>query len=74
MTAIVIGASGGIGAAMVEALRDEDIAVRGFARSFTGPDHLDLTDEASIAAAAASLTTPPTLVFLATGLLHEDER
>ncbi len=74
MTAIVIGASGGIGAAMVEALRDEDIAVRGFARSFTGPDHVDLTDEASIAAAAASLTTPPTLVFLATGLLHEDER
>lgn len=71
--AVVIGASGGIGAALVEALRDEDVPVRGFARSFTGADHLDLTDEASIAAAAASLTASPELVIVATGLLHEGE-
>ena len=70
MSAVVIGASGGIGAALVEALRDEDVAVRGLARSFTGADHLDLTDEASIAAAAATSGSPD-LVIVATGLLHE---
>ena len=51
-------------------MREEDTNVRTFARSLAGPDHLDLTDEASIATAAASLTTPPTLVIVATGLLH----
>ena len=70
-SAIIIGASGGIGAALVEALRDEDIAVRGFARSFAGADHLDLEDEPSIAAAAAGVAGPPTLVIVATGLLHD---
>lgn len=69
--AVVIGASGGIGAALVKALGEEGIDVRGFARSFAGRDHLDLTDEASIAAAAASLAKPPALVVVATGLLHE---
>ncbi|WP_298092320.1 SDR family NAD(P)-dependent oxidoreductase [uncultured Sphingomonas sp.] len=70
--AVVIGASGGIGAALVEALGDEDIAVRGFARSFVGADHIDLEDEASIVAAAASLGAAPDLVIVATGLLHDD--
>ncbi|SFP33814.1 SDR family NAD(P)-dependent oxidoreductase [Sphingomonas rubra] len=70
--AVVIGASGGIGAALVAALAEEDVAVRGFARSFTGADRLDLEDEASIAAAAAGLATPPELVVVATGLLHQD--
>ena len=69
--AVVIGASGGIGAALVDALREEGVAVRGFARSLTGADHLDLLDEDSIAAAAASLSTPPQLVVVATGLLHD---
>ena len=69
--AVVIGASGGIGAALVAALAGEDVSVRGFARSFAGADHLDLTDEACIAAAAASLTAAPNLVVVATGLLHE---
>jgi NAD(P)-dependent dehydrogenase (short-subunit alcohol dehydrogenase family) len=73
-SAVVIGATGGIGAALVEALRDEGTAVRAFSRSFAGADHLELTDEASIAAAASSLTTPPTLVVVATGLLHEREQ
>lgn len=72
--AIVIGASGGIGAALVQALAEEDVPVRGLARSFAGRDHLDLTDEASIAAAAASVTAAPDLVVLTTGLLHEGER
>jgi len=71
--AIVIGASGGIGAALVLALADEDVPVRGLARSFTGRDHLDLTDEASIAAAAAGITATPDLIVVTTGLLHEGE-
>ena len=72
MTAIIIGASGGIGAALTEALREEGVSVRGFARSFAPPDRLDLTDEGSIAAAAASLTSPPELVIVATGILQAD--
>jgi NAD(P)-dependent dehydrogenase (short-subunit alcohol dehydrogenase family) len=69
MSAVVIGASGGIGAALVDALRDEEVEVRGFARP-----ELDLTDEATIAAAAASLADAPDLVIVATGLLHDGER
>ena len=51
--AVVIGASGGIGAALAEALADEDIAVAGFARSFEGDRHIDIENEDSIAAAAS---------------------
>lgn len=68
--AVIVGATGGIGAALADALAEEDIPVRRFARSLPGADHLDLTDEPSIAAAAASLAAPPTLVIVATGLLH----
>ena len=73
-SAVVVGASGGIGAAMVAALAEEGVAVRGFARSFEGADRIDLLDEDSIAAAAASLSAPPDLVFVATGLLHDGDR
>jgi NAD(P)-dependent dehydrogenase (short-subunit alcohol dehydrogenase family) len=73
MTAVVIGASGGIGAAFVRALEEEGETVHGFARSFTGDRHVDLGDEASIAAAAARVGSPG-LVVVATGLLHEGER
>ncbi|WP_298809080.1 SDR family NAD(P)-dependent oxidoreductase [uncultured Sphingomonas sp.] len=69
-TAVVIGASGGIGAALVEALDDEDVRTLPFARSFSGERHLDLEDEASIAAAAARADSPD-LVIVATGLLHD---
>ena len=72
---MVIGASGGIGAALLAALVEEEAfdGIVGLSRSATGKDHLDLDDEASIAAAAARLATdPPTLVIVATGLLHED--
>ena len=75
--AVVIGASGGIGAALVEALEEEGTFARvhGFARSFDGADRIDLADEASIAAAAARVAgDAPSLVVVATGLLHEGER
>lgn len=68
--ALVIGASGGIGAALVEALQDEDVAVTALARSFAGDRHIDIEDEASIAAAAARLPHAPDLVIVATGLLQ----
>ena len=75
--AVIIGASGGIGAALEAALIDEgafDI-VHGFARSRTGAQHIDVTDEASIAAAAAIVARgpAPSLVIVATGLLHADD-
>lgn len=73
MKAVVIGASGGIGAALAEALAEEGHDVVALARSFAGDHHLDLTDEASIAAAAASVGAPE-LVLVTTGLLHEGER
>ena len=73
---MVIGASGGIGAALEEALRDEGTfdRVYGFARSRAGDEYLDLEDEASIAAAAAVVAKgpAPTLIVVATGLLHAD--
>jgi NAD(P)-dependent dehydrogenase (short-subunit alcohol dehydrogenase family) len=76
--AVVIGASGGIGAALERALIEEGAHDRviGFARSRTSPQHLDLLDEASIAAAATHVATigAPALVVIATGLLHEGER
>jgi NAD(P)-dependent dehydrogenase (short-subunit alcohol dehydrogenase family) len=72
--AVIIGASGGIGAALEAALIEEGVTVHGFARSRTGAQHLDLEDEASIAAAAALVARGPApeLVFVATGMLHED--
>lgn len=73
--AVVIGASGGIGAAFEAALIEEGAfeVVHGFARSRTGARYLDLTDEASIAAAAVVVAAgpAPTLVIVATGLLHD---
>lgn len=76
-SAVIIGASGGIGGALEAALIEEgafDI-VHGFARSRGGAQYLDLLDEASIAAAAAHVAKgpPPTLVIVATGLLHAGE-
>ena len=77
-SAVIVGASGGIGAALETALIEEDAhqTVWGFARSRTGARHLDLTDEASIVAAAAQVAQgpAPSLVIVATGLLHEDGR
>lgn len=70
-SAVVIGASGGIGAAVTERLRASGrfAVVHALSRSGTG---LDLEDEASIIAAAARVAEgpAPTLLFVATGVLH----
>ena len=75
--AVIIGASGGIGGAIEAALIEEGAfdTVHGFARSRSGAQHLDLEDEASIAAAAALVAKRPRpiLIIVATGLLHEGE-
>lgn len=72
-TAVVIGASGGIGAAVVERLGADArfAAVHALSRA----DGFDLEDEASIAAAAARVAEgpAPTLVFVATGVLHHGQ-
>lgn len=73
--AVIIGASGGIGGAIADALEEEGAftAVHRFARSGVGDGHIDITDETSIAAAAALVAKgpAPTLVFVATGILHD---
>ena len=63
--AAVIGASGGIGAAFVAALTAAGSEVIALSRA-----DLDITDETSIAAAAARIGAPLDLVIVATGLLH----
>ena len=75
-SAVVIGASGGIGAALVEALRDEGAYDVVHALSRSGSDPIDIEDEASIAAAAARIAAgpAPVLVIVATGLLHQGDR
>ncbi|MEM6972994.1 MAG: SDR family NAD(P)-dependent oxidoreductase [Pseudomonadota bacterium] len=80
--AAVIGASGGLGAAFVEALAGAPGIGRVHALSRSGlgseggdivPARLDLEDEASIAAAAGAIGAEPglRLIIVATGLLHD---
>jgi NAD(P)-dependent dehydrogenase (short-subunit alcohol dehydrogenase family) len=78
--AVVIGASGGIGAALVEQLilRDDVTSIVQTSRTSLLPAQpkctsylLDLLDETSIAALANACTSPR-LVIVATGLLHGD--
>ncbi len=66
----MIGTSGGIGAALAEALSAQGNQVIALGRATTPP--LDLLDEASIAAAAADVAAlgTPRLVIDATGFLH----
>jgi len=72
--AVVIGASGGIGSALIERLRGDPRydAVLGFSRS--SDPALDLTDEGSIEAAAESTRAQgqAVLVIDATGFLHDE--
>ena len=70
MRAIVIGATGGIGRALADAIEARGDGVTRLSRTSDPP--LDLTDEASIAAAAAALSaaSPADLLIIATGLLH----
>jgi NAD(P)-dependent dehydrogenase (short-subunit alcohol dehydrogenase family) len=65
MRALVVGSSGGIGAALVAALRGRGEVV-GLSRSGDG---LEVTDEASVAAAFAGLEPGFDLVVVATGAL-----
>lgn len=72
---IIIGASGGIGAALVEQAESAGRKVIPLARSFAGGDHIDLEDEASIIAAAGRIKDMglvPDRVIITTGLLHGD--
>ena len=81
-SAAVIGASGGIGSAIVKLLSGGNFdVVHAFSRagnSLVLPNvrtaKLDLEDEASIAAAAANISNgaPVRVIFVATGLLHDD--
>ena len=70
MTAIVIGATGGIGAALADTLEQQGRAVVRVGRSTT--PGLDLLDEASIAAAAERIGPGLELVIDATGFLHDE--
>lgn len=77
-TAAIFGATGGIGAALVRALGERGVE-RIYAGSRSGialdgpgvtPFRFDLTDEASIAAAAEEMRdNPPELVIVTTGVL-----
>ncbi len=81
-TAVVVGASGGLGAALVTALSEmpEIGRVLALSRRAATPAldpacrvwhaPVDLLDEGSIAAAAALVPRPLRLVVVATGLLH----
>jgi NAD(P)-dependent dehydrogenase (short-subunit alcohol dehydrogenase family) len=64
--ALVVGATGGTGAAVVSLLEQDGASVTRWSRS----SGVDLTDHASITQAADALTAPPDLVFIATGVLH----
>lgn len=71
--AAVIGSSGGIGTALVEALERSGRFARVMGLGRTGTPPLELLDEASIAAATALLAAagpPLRLVIDATGFLH----
>jgi NAD(P)-dependent dehydrogenase (short-subunit alcohol dehydrogenase family) len=68
--AVIIGTSGGIGAAFADLLEADSHV--GHVTRLSRASGFDLTDPASITAAAASLDTPPDLVIVATGVLHAD--
>lgn len=66
MRAMVIGASGGIGVAICDALRGRGADVVGLSRSGDG---LDLCDEASVARVLGALEGTFDLIFVASGAL-----
>ncbi|MEM7489929.1 MAG: SDR family NAD(P)-dependent oxidoreductase, partial [Pseudomonadota bacterium] len=66
-TALIIGASGGIGAALADRLSSDHSVIR-LSRSGDG---LDVTDDAAVAAALADLPEID-LAFVATGILAPD--
>jgi NAD(P)-dependent dehydrogenase (short-subunit alcohol dehydrogenase family) len=70
MRSLVIGASGGIGGALADGLRKRGDVIT-LSRRDSG---LDVTDEASIAAALAPLDGMFDLIFVATGALGTPEK
>ncbi|MFZ4410198.1 MAG: NAD-dependent epimerase/dehydratase family protein, partial [Paracraurococcus sp.] len=73
-SAVVLGATGGIGAALVAALEAEGRWRRVIGLSRRGASAVDITDEASLAAAASWLAAEApdlALVVVATGFLHD---
>lgn len=66
MRSLVVGASGGIGSALMTRLAAEGETI-GLSRSADG---LDVTEEASVAAALSCLEPPFDRVIVATGALH----
>lgn len=66
MRALVIGASGGIGAALTRHLRHAGWEVTGLSRSADG---FDVGNEASVERHLARLTVPFDLIFVAVGIL-----
>jgi len=65
--ALIIGASGGIGSAVAQALSARGVAVTGLSRS---EDGLDVTDESSVQSALERLVGPYDLIFVASGALE----
>ncbi|MEL7184757.1 MAG: C factor, cell signaling protein, partial [Pseudomonadota bacterium] len=63
--ALVIGASGGIGAALADQLAQAHTVTR-ISRS---EDGLDVADDASVATLMAPVQAPVDLAFMATGIL-----
>ena len=70
--ALVVGDTGGIGAAMAKGLRAKGVEVVGLSRRSDPP--IDLEDEPSIQHALEQLHGQYDLVFIATGLLHDDRQ
>lgn len=69
--ALVVGASGGIGAALADALAARGAEVRGLSRSGDG---LDLRDPASVERVMAAIEGPFDIVLVATGILTPEGR
>lgn len=63
--ALVIGATGGIGSAVLEELKSRGVAVTGVSRA----DGLDVTDAASVERVLGALSGPFDMVFVAIGTL-----
>jgi NAD(P)-dependent dehydrogenase (short-subunit alcohol dehydrogenase family) len=72
--ALVVGASGGIGAALVTALQSDPTCAHVAALSRSSPVRIDLLDEQTLAAAAAELTPsgPYHLIITAVGILQNE--
>ena len=68
---VVIGSTGGIGAALVQGLEGAGAHVTCYSRRASDPAfRLDLLDEESISRAAQSCPASPRLIVVATGVLH----